>query len=455
MKRETEFQKTIKYFIYGAAGICALCQIILLFVEFTFFNGVGMIFNGLFHLSGVAAPVLIFILFFKMNDEKEVYSNYVLALNVFLGVIVDLVILIKYIINMNATKGFNVGIIIGFVLLIIVEVFYGLILIWYGLDKVTSVLPLLIAVVVCIFKGSMLNVVDSAFNIFAYNTVKGSVFSVWTFMYLMFYLALIICMILYLDSDSLLDIIRNPKELFTKNTFVGTYTNLYLKEDKNKEMNTFTNNEMMMPNQNQMVYQANQIQNPAQSVQPIGVCPDCGNVMYSNQNMCSTCGCPIELVVRNNSNSYGVPQTMMYNSQVNNYATQNGVNTNPISNTVVPDMNSIDQMQNNMVQNTNNSNQITYNTSNNVDVDNNKIMQTSAEKLICPDCGGEVFANQSACPVCGSPNTGFIKNTAKEQILDLGQDTIESDTKPKKICPDCGNEVDEGVTMCNKCGCPM
>ena len=404
MTRETEFQNTIKWFVYGTAGLCALCQIILLFIEFSFFNGIGMFLNGLFHLSGVAAPVLIFILFFRMNDEKEVYSSYVLALNSFLGAVIDLVILIKYIINMNTTKGFNAGVVIGLIMLFIVEVFFGLILIWYGLDKVTSVLPLLTVIVTCIFKGCMLSVVDSAFITYAYNSVKGTVFSVWTFMYLMLYLSFVVCLILYLDSDNLLEVIRNPKDIFTKNTFFGTYTNLYLKDDKKKEINTNTYSATAVTSQNQMIYQPMQDQSPGQLGQAIGVCPDCGNVIYINQNMCSACGCPSELVVNYNTNQNETSQTMMNYAKSSISTAQNIDNTNHIIGTELQALNNNDQVSNNLSHTVDDKKQVIDELSNTADVNYNKGSET-----------------------------------------------------PRKIirCPDCGNEVDEGVKMCNKCGCPL
>ena len=279
MYRESEFEKTIKWFLVGTAGLCALCHFIMLFYEISFFKGVGVLFNILFHLIGIGSPILIVFLFIKKADDKEVYSNYAIALNIFSTIIIDLVLIIQYILQVNTTDGFNLGIVIGYFLLILCESITVWLFIKYGLDKVTCVLPLISIVVICVFRGGMLGAVDSGLSTYAYSSVKGSVFSIWTFMYLMFFVAMVVCLVLYLDSDFLYDTIKNPKELFTKKTILGTYTNLYLDE---KPIDSFQKN-------------AEQLSNS------IGICEECGNPIYLGQTICNNCGCPITQIKQDTS----------------------------------------------------------------------------------------------------------------------------------------------------------
>jgi hypothetical protein len=342
MYKETEFQRTIKWFLYGTAGACALLQTVLLFYEFSFFKGIGMFFNAILHLSSIFVPVLIILLFYKMKEDKEVYANYALAMNIFICLIVDLILMFKYIKNIYSTKGFSIGLIIGFILLVLCEALYGLILIGYGLDKVTSVLPIIWVIVVCIFRGGVLNAVDSAFKTYAYNTVKGSIYSVWSFMQLLLYVLMIVCMILYLDLDFLLNIINNPRELFTKNTLFGTYTNLYLNDDRKTDS---------LIEQGKL---GNKNTNDDQVVEAFGKCPDCGKIIYSNQEICSFCGCPAELVCNNeirqdHENSIGIGDDNEQLNEMNGY-------------------------------------------------------------YLCPDCGKNMVYLQEICPQCGCPNSEFIFN---------------------------------------------
>ena len=118
------------------------------------------------------------------------------------------------------------------------ELLYAVVIVKFGLDKVTSVLPIILTLVVVIFKGCIYSTTDSKFQTFAYNIVKKSIFSIWTFMFLLFFFAMIVGLMLYLDSGFLMDILQNPKDLFSKNTLFGTYTNLYMKDDKKDNNNT-------------------------------------------------------------------------------------------------------------------------------------------------------------------------------------------------------------------------
>ena len=65
MYKESDFEYNEKWFLVGAAGLMALCQLILLFSEFSFYSSIGMLFNGLYHLCGVLCPGLIIYLILK------------------------------------------------------------------------------------------------------------------------------------------------------------------------------------------------------------------------------------------------------------------------------------------------------------------------------------------------------------------------------------------------------
>ncbi|MBR0146159.1 MAG: hypothetical protein IJM25_05790 [Eubacterium sp.] len=231
MNRETTFESNVKWFVMGFAGLTGLCHLILLFTEFTFFKSAGMLFNGIYHLAGVLCPVLIIFLLIKRKEDKEVYSCYSIGILGFFGSVAGICLLVKYIIDTNSTDGLQIWLTVLISILAVFEIVYAVVFIKFGLDKVTSVLPLLLTGILVIMKGCIYNAVDSRFKTYAHDSVEKTIFSVWTLMYLFAYLGMIICLVLYLDSGFLQELFHNPKEWFSKKALFGTYSNLYLKTD--------------------------------------------------------------------------------------------------------------------------------------------------------------------------------------------------------------------------------
>ena len=310
--RETTFESNIKWFLFGTAGLFAVCHFILLFTEFSFFTGIGMLFNGLYHLVAVGCSVLVFYLFFKRLDNKEVLSSYALGLFNILGAIVDICVLVKYILLVKDNEGFKIWLVVLGSVSIIIGVIYSILLVRYGLDKITSVLPLLCTIIACLIRGSFFSNVESKLMSYAYNEVNGSIFSIWMFMGTMFYFMFVVFIFLYLDSGFLLELLQNPKDIFSSNTIKGTYTNLYMNDTpKNNKINQNessiadqiinTHNQQVVQNQNNQ--QSQPVQNTGNygGVQEgtgvqnsnYGKCPDCGNYVLITDKICNKCGCPL------------------------------------------------------------------------------------------------------------------------------------------------------------------
>ena len=298
MRKENEFESTIKWFLYGSAGICAFFQLMMLFSEFSFYGLIGNLFNGIYHLAGILCSIFIIVVIFKGMDDQEVYTSYSLILFNSLGIIVDICLFIKYIKETQKTEGLKAWLIIFVILLIIIEAYYLLILFWYGIDKVTSFFVLLMSIFIVFYKGCIINSIDSKFQIFAYKTVDKSIFSLWTFLFLMFYLALIVFILLYLDYRSLLDVIKDPINIISKKSLFGTYTNLYINNknpfensiNNNISNSTEFNNYSNESNTNIGTITTNNNQNYYVTNNSNIKCPLCGNDINNGQNKCLICG---------------------------------------------------------------------------------------------------------------------------------------------------------------------
>lgn len=328
MYRESTFESNVKWFVVGIGGLSALCQIIMLFSEFKLFAGIGMLFNGLYHFIAVGCPALIIFLILKYIDDKEVYSNYALALQSALAAIVDICLVVKYILDTKDTEGLKVWIIVMAIILVLLESFNAFVFVRYALDKVTCMVPLLLTLITCIIKGTVYSQVDNKISTFNHTAIDGSFFSIWMFMHLLLYLAFLVCLLLYLDSGYFSDLISDPKNLFSSNTLFGTYTNLYSdeaqakKERKNAEQIILSHNAQVSTNQqinksstqqinlNQQINESSVMQ-PNHSISTNNVtiptdsgntgtlvrkCPDCGNTVEVSIIVCNKCGCPLDSV---------------------------------------------------------------------------------------------------------------------------------------------------------------
>lgn len=250
MNRESQFEKYTKFFIYGAAGVGGLCHLLMLFTEFKAYSGAGMLFNALFHLITAVACALIVIIYYKNDDNKEVYSGYLLGIQSAFGAIVDICLLVRYISYTKNTTDYSVALIVFIVILTLLELLLAFLFVRYGLDKITCILPMIVLFISSILRGIVYGKADSGISIHSHSeqvasavekyaassvgekipdTVSdvASVYSVWTFLSLVFILTMVISIFLYLDNAFLSELIQDPKSIFTKKAIYGTYSNLF------------------------------------------------------------------------------------------------------------------------------------------------------------------------------------------------------------------------------------
>ena len=325
MNRETDFQRNVKWVIYMTAAVCALCQFILLFSEINYLSGLGIIVNLFYHAAGVACPAFILYLFINENRDKEVYGSYAIGGELFLGALVTLSIMIKYI---NKTKGslaYSTAIVVFLVISIVFELLVGFLFIRYGQDKVTCVLPVLTLFVSLILRDAVLSRVDSKLHVkvnIGYDELgnivgtsfKGSFASAWTFLHAFFFLIFVVCVIIYVDTRFLEELKDNPKDLFSKKTLFGTFTNGLIQEEKPKKKNGNIAQQMNDSNSDKPLQSVTPLQggtavdSTETSKENINTqnsdvlhregafrkCPDCGSIVPEDAGMCMTCGCPME-----------------------------------------------------------------------------------------------------------------------------------------------------------------
>lgn len=290
----------LKWFVIGTAGVMGFCNMILLFSEFTFFGGVGILFNGLYHLIGLLGAALIIYMVLREIDNEEIYSNYILSLITVFEGIITLCLLIKYILCTKGTEGLKVHIIVFSIILIILEIFLAVIFVKYGLDKITCVPPLIVSVIVYIYKGCINSAIDSQTLTYAYKTVTKSIFSVWTLIYLLFIIALVICLVLYHDLNFLSNLINDPQNIFSKNTIFGTVTNMIAEAEKNKDVKTNP--------------QASSDNSSVGSI--IGICTECGNRLFAGETACSRCGHQIVITDNNAVDQQNINSSLSNVAQV-------------------------------------------------------------------------------------------------------------------------------------------
>ena len=409
MNRETDFQRNVKWVIYMTAVVCALCQFILLFSEFNYLSGLGIIVNLLYHIAGVACPVFILYLFFSENKDKEIYGSYAIGGETFLSALVTLSIMIKYINKTKDSLAYSTAIVVFLVISIVFELLVGFLFIRYGQDKVTCVLPILTLFVSLILREAVLSRVDSRLHVkvnIGYDELgnivgtsfKGSFASGWTFLHAFFFLIFVVCVIIYVDTIFLEELKENPKDLFTKKTLFGTFTNGLMQEKKPKK---------------NVGYNAQQTANT-----------------YSQQTTVNTTN------TNYSNNSYVSNGTSVSSHQIHE---------NNADKLIQPDAPSQGKAA------------VDYSEalSENINLQNSKVSPKEGSFRKCPDCGSIVPEGKEMCMTCGCP----IEET---KLVVYGQiKPVKSEENPKTIsggirkCPDCGSVVPEGAEMCMTCGCPM
>lgn len=409
MNRETDFQRNVKWVIYMTAVVCALCQFILLFSEFNYLSGLGIIVNLLYHIAGVACPVFILYLFFSENKDKEIYGSYAIGGETFLSALVTLSIMIKYINKTKDSLAYSTAIVVFLVISIVFELLVGFLFIRYGQDKVTCVLPILTLFVSLILRDAVLSRVDSKLHVkvnIGYDELgnivgtsfKGSFASGWTFLHAFFFLIFVVCVIIYVDTRFLEELKENPKDLFTRKTLFGTFTNGLMQEKKPKK---------------NVGYNAQQTANTYSQQTTVNT----ANTSYSNNSYVSN-GTSVS--------SHQIHENNADKSLHSDEALQGGIAVD-----------STGTSKENMI------------------IQNSEVLRRDISIRKCPDCGSVVPEGSEMCMTCGCPMEDI------PEVTHSPIKTIKAEAKPNTIggsvrkCPDCGSVVPEGSEMCMTCGCPM
>ena len=325
MRRESAFEKNIKWMIWASLSVGALCHIIMVFSEFSAYSGIGTVFNLLYHLGSAVAFGLIFLSFYSMSENTQVYSGYLFGLTFALGAIVDICLMFMLISTTKGTTESPVVLIIFIVILFALEAFLAFLFVRYALDRVTCVLPMVLVFVDCILKGTVFSRADYTIHLVeptkeavktaaaiadqatGQQTIEkishGNVYSIWFLMALIFLLIAVISVCLYFDNSFLSEVMQNPKDIFTKKTFFGTYTNLYLlpeKEPKKKvelrpekgpteETTKETIEETIKETIKGTTEEAKKVEGSKERI-----CQECGFPLENGMSICPECGCPVE-----------------------------------------------------------------------------------------------------------------------------------------------------------------
>ena len=289
MNRESQFEKNIKWLLFAAAAVFAICHLILLFSEFKSYQGIGVLFATLYHLSGVAAGGILFYLFFSGADNQEVFSGYIFAGHTALGALSALCLIFEY--NRYAAENErSVATYILIVFLFLLEAALAFLFVRYALDRVTCVLPILVTVVACIVRGCVCSSVNQTVLL----NESVSYFSIWTLLSLIFFFLLVMSVILYLDNGFLAELKEDSKSLFTSKTLFGTYTNVYLLSDKKKDKEK-TEAVKKEPVQ---IDTKSLIQYTGPGDVEIIACGECGHTLKTTDRTCPECGSSVENVQR-------------------------------------------------------------------------------------------------------------------------------------------------------------
>ncbi|SEG06537.1 hypothetical protein SAMN04487934_10783 [Eubacterium ruminantium] len=233
MERESYFQKNLKIMIYIIAGFCFLCRLISLFSEPGYFIGIGKFIDVLYHLSAMACLGLIVFLITIKHEDVEKYGSYAIAGQAGFDALTGISLLVMYIKYTKGTDGLSVVLIIFMVLIILLEIAAGLSYAGYGMDRVTSLVPLILTPVVLVLRNMVYGRIDSKLQDYGGERFKESLMSPWLFLSMLFFILFSICLIILLDIRFLSEFKSEPKKLFTKNAYLGTYTNLYKNEADN------------------------------------------------------------------------------------------------------------------------------------------------------------------------------------------------------------------------------
>lgn len=233
MERENSFQKNAKIVMYMLGVFFLVSQLMIIFSDNVYKSGTLKFFEFLSHLSGILCVAFIGYLFFTNHEEKEVYSTYAIGIYSLMSAINCISLLILYIGRIKNTEGRFAGVLALTVGVVLALIFMGVSFVWYGMDRITCVIPLLVSCIAPVFRYIALMRIDKNMLKYTPNIVKGSAMTVAVFIEMLFAVLFFVSVVIIQDYRFIVELKENPKKIFTKDCLVGTYKNLYEEVEKN------------------------------------------------------------------------------------------------------------------------------------------------------------------------------------------------------------------------------
>ncbi|MCR5368087.1 hypothetical protein [Eubacterium sp.] len=233
MERENSFQKNAKIVMYMLGVFFLVSQLMIIFSDNVYKSGALKFFEFLSHLSGILCVAFIGYLFFTNHEEKEVYSTYAIGIYSLMSAINCISLLILYIGRIKNTGGRFAGVLALTVGVVLALIFMGVSFVWYGMDRITCVIPLLVSCIAPVFRYIVLMRIGKNMLKYTPNIVKESAMTVAVFIEMLFAVLFFVSVVIIQDYRFIVELKENPKKIFTKDCLVGTYKNLYEEVEKN------------------------------------------------------------------------------------------------------------------------------------------------------------------------------------------------------------------------------
>ena len=233
MERENSFQKNAKIVMYMLGVFFLVSQLMIILSDNVYKSGALKFFEFLSHLSGILCVAFIGYLFFTNHEEKEVYSTYAIGIYSLMSAINCISLLILYIGRIKNTGGRFAGVLALTVGVVLALIFMGVSFVWYGMDRITCVIPLLVSCIAPVFRYIVLMRIDKNMLKYTPNIVKESAMTVAVFIEMLFAVLFFVSVVIIQDYRFIVELKENPKKIFTKDCLVGTYKNLYEEVEKN------------------------------------------------------------------------------------------------------------------------------------------------------------------------------------------------------------------------------
>ena len=233
MERENSFQKNAKIVMYMLGVFFLVSQLMIIFSDNVYKSGALKFFEFLSHLSGILCVAFIGYLFFTNHEEKEVYSTYAIGIYSLMSAINCISLLILYIGRIKNTGGRFAGVLALTVGVVLALIFMGVSFVWYGMDRITCVIPLLVSCIAPVFRYIVLMRIDKNMLKYTPNIVKESAMTVAVFIEMLFAVLFFVSVVIIQDYRFIVELKEDPNKIFTKDCLVGTYKNLYEEVEKN------------------------------------------------------------------------------------------------------------------------------------------------------------------------------------------------------------------------------